>query len=226
MALVPLVFLHLPSERSSWSRVLLYAMVALSLTVLTGWAGQLSLGQFAFVGVGGLSTAALVHAGVGFFPALFLAACITAVAAIIVGAPALRRPGLYLAVTTFAFAVMTASWFLWLDVFLHGDIRAQLPRQIVPVPEALFSHGWSLAAEGSYYTICLIALGAVLIGVALLQRSRLGRSMIAVRDNERAAASLGISPDLGEADGLRHRRLDRRTGRRPAGGTAHGRRTR
>ena len=89
---------------------------------------------------------------------------------------------------------MTASWFLWLDVFLHGDIRAQLPRQIVPVPEALFSHGWSLAAEGSYYTICLIALGVVLIGVALLQRSRLGRSMIAVRDNERAAASLGISP--------------------------------
>ena len=47
-------------------------------------------------------------------------------------------------------AVMTASWFLWLDVFLHGDVRAQLPRQIVPVPQALFSHGWSLTAEGSY----------------------------------------------------------------------------
>ena len=194
VALFPLVFLHLPSEQSSWSRVLLYAMVALSLTVLTGWAGQLSLGQFAFVGVGGLTTAAFVHAGIGFFPALFLAACVTAIAAIVVGAPALRRPGLYLAVTTFAFAVMTASWFLWLDVFLHGNVQAQLPRQIVPVPEALFSHGWSLAPEGSYYTICLIALGAVLIGVALLQRSRLGRSMIAVRDNERAAASLGISP--------------------------------
>ena len=194
VALYPLVLLHLPSERSSWSRVLLYALVALSLTVLTGWAGQLSLGQFAFVGVGGLSTAALVHAGIGFFPALLLAAVMTAIVAIVVGAPALRRPGLYLAVTTFAFAVMTSSWLLWLDVFLHGDVQAQLPRQIVPVPAALFSHGWSLSAEGSYYTVCLIALVGVLVAVSLLQRSRLGRSMIAVRDNERAAASLGISP--------------------------------
>ena len=194
VALYPLVLLHLPSERSSWSRVLLYALVALSLTVLTGWAGQLSLGQFAFVGVGGLTTAALVHAGIGFFPALLLASVVTAIAAIVVGAPALRRPGLYLAVTTFAFAVMTSSWLLWLDVFLHGDVQAQLPRQIVPVPAALFSHGWSLSAEGSYYTVCLIALVGVLIGVSLLQRSRLGRSMVAVRDNERAAASLGISP--------------------------------
>ena len=50
VALFPLVFLDLPSQREAWSRVLLYALVALSLTVLTGWAGQLSLGQFAFVG--------------------------------------------------------------------------------------------------------------------------------------------------------------------------------
>ena len=50
VALLPLVLLHLPSERDSWSRVLLYGLIALSLTVLTGWAGQLSLGQFAFVG--------------------------------------------------------------------------------------------------------------------------------------------------------------------------------
>ena len=70
VALFPLVFLDLPSQREAWSRVLLYAMVALSLTVLTGWAGQLSLGQFAFVGVGGMTAAALVREGVGFVPAL------------------------------------------------------------------------------------------------------------------------------------------------------------
>ena len=194
LALFPLVFLDLPSQREAWSRVLLYALVALSLTVLTGWAGQLSLGQFAFVGVGGLTTAALVRNGVGFIPALVLAACVTALVAIIVGAPALRRPGLYLAVTTFAFAVMTSSWLLWRNVFLDGRIQAELPRQVLPLPAALFDEGWSLRAQGSYYVICLIALGVVLLAVALLQRSRLGRSMIAVRDNERAAASLGISP--------------------------------
>jgi ABC-type branched-subunit amino acid transport system permease subunit/ABC-type branched-subunit amino acid transport system ATPase component len=194
VALIPLVVLDLPSERDGWSRVLLYALIALSLTVLTGWAGQLSLGQFAFVGVGGLTTAALVRGGVGFVPALFLAACVTAAVAILVGAPALRRPGLYLAVTTFAFAVMTSSWLLWRPIFLDGTTQAQLTRQTIPLPAGLFSEGWSLKAQGSYYTICLIALGVVLVGVALLQRSRLGRSMIAVRDNERAAASFGISP--------------------------------
>ena len=136
-------------------------MVALSLTVLTGWAGQLSLGQFHV-----RRSRRPGHRGPGarrdriFFPALFLAACVTAIAAIMVGTPALRRPGLYLAVTAFAFAVMTASWLLWLDVFLHGGVHAQLPRQIVPVPEALFSHGWSLRARGHYYIVCLIALCA------------------------------------------------------------------
>jgi ABC-type branched-subunit amino acid transport system ATPase component/ABC-type branched-subunit amino acid transport system permease subunit len=174
--------------------VLLYALVALSLTVLTGWAGQLSLGQFAFVGLGGMTTAALVRDGVGFLPALVLAGCVTAAVAIVVGAPALRRPGLYLAVTTFAFAVMTSSWLLWRGVFLRSDTETRLVRQVLPVPAALFDEGWSLKAQGSYYSLCLIALGLVLVAVAFLQRSRLGRSMIAVRDNERAAASLGISP--------------------------------
>jgi branched-subunit amino acid ABC-type transport system permease component/ABC-type branched-subunit amino acid transport system ATPase component len=194
VALIPLVFLSLPSERDSWSRVLLYGLIALSLTVLTGWAGQLSLGQFAFVGLGGMTTAALVRGGVGFLPALLIAACATAVAAIIVGVPALRRPGLYLAVTTFAFAVMTSSWLLFGNAFLDGKTQAQLTRQTVPLPAFLFKKGWALSAQGSYYTLCLVALGAVLIAVAFLQRTRLGRSMIAVRDNERAAASLGISP--------------------------------
>ncbi|HZJ27653.1 MAG TPA: ATP-binding cassette domain-containing protein [Acidimicrobiia bacterium] len=194
VALFPLVFVDLPSQREGWSRVLLYAMVALSLTVLTGWAGQLSLGQFAFVGLGGMTTAALVRGGVGFVPALLAAGVIVALVAIVIGMPALRRPGLYLAITTFAFAVMTSSWLLWRNVFLDGEVAAELPRQVIPLPAALFDQGLDLRAQGSYYVVSLLALGLVLFGVARLQRSRLGQSMIAVRDNERAAASLGISP--------------------------------
>ncbi|MGH8978623.1 MAG: ABC transporter permease, partial [Acidimicrobiia bacterium] len=194
VALFPLVFLDLPSQREAWSRVLLYAMVALSLTVLTGWAGQLSLGQFAFVGVGGMTAAALVREGVGFFPALIIAGIVTALVAIVVGLPALRRPGLYLAISTFAFAVMTAAWLLYRDVFLDGGAEAELPRQVIPLPAALFDEGLDLRAQGAYYVICLIALAVVLFAVAWLQRTRWGRSMIAVRDNERAAAALGISP--------------------------------
>jgi ABC-type branched-subunit amino acid transport system permease subunit/ABC-type branched-subunit amino acid transport system ATPase component len=194
LALIPLVVLDLPSERDSWTRVVLFAIVALSLTVLTGWAGQLSLGQFAFVGVGGMTTAALVRGGVGFIPALVIAGLVTAAVAIVVGSPALRRPGLYLAVTTFAFAVLASSWLLGQPVFLDGAKASPLPRQVIPLPAGLFSRGWELKAQGSYYALSLVVLVLVLLGVALLQRSRLGRSMIAVRDNERAAASLGISP--------------------------------
>ena len=194
VALAPLVLLHLPSQRDAWSHVLIYALIAMSLTVLTGWAGQLSLGQFAFVGVGGMTTAALVRSGVGFLPSLFVAAVLTAVVAMLVGAPALRRPGLYLAVTTFAFAVMTSSWLLGQHFFLRGLDAIDLPRQVIPLPRAAFSRSWELSAQGSYYFLCLVVLTVVLLGVALLQRSRLGRSIIAVRDNEPAAASLGISP--------------------------------
>jgi ABC-type branched-subunit amino acid transport system permease subunit/ABC-type branched-subunit amino acid transport system ATPase component len=194
VALAPLVFLHLPSQRVAWSTVLLYALVALSLTVLTGWAGQLSLGQFAFVGLGGMTAAALVRNGVGFIPAVLLAGAVTAFVAMLVGAPALRRPGLYLAVTTFAFAVMTSAWLLSQHLFTRGEQSVGLPRQIIPLPSGLFAHGWELRAQGSYYALCLVALTAVVVGVAVLQRSRLGRSFIAVRDNERAAAALGISP--------------------------------
>jgi ABC-type branched-subunit amino acid transport system permease subunit/ABC-type branched-subunit amino acid transport system ATPase component len=194
VALAPLVVFDLPSQQHAWTRVLLYAMVALSLTVLTGWAGQLSLGQFAFVGVGGASAAVLVREGVGFVPALLLGAAAAALTAIVVGMPALRRPGLFLAVVSFAFAVMTSSWLLYRSVFVGDGVEIALPRQVLPLPAALFDEGLDLSANGTYYAVCLGALAAVLAGVAWLSRSRLGRSMIAVRDNERAAASLGISP--------------------------------
>ncbi|GIU86921.1 MAG: ABC transporter [Acidimicrobiia bacterium] len=194
LALAPLVVFDLPSQQHAWTRVLLYALIALSLTALTGWAGQLSLGQFAFVGVGGMSTAALVREGLGFVPALVLGASVAAATAIAVGAPALRRPGLFLAVVSFAFAVATSSWLLYRDVFLAGDLEAELPRQVLPLPAFLFDEGLDLGSNGAYYALCLCVLALAVGAVAWLQGSRLGRAMVAVRDNERAAASFGISP--------------------------------
>ena len=142
VALFPLVLLDLPSQRECVEpRSCIYALVALSLTVLTGWAGQLSLGQFAFVGLGAMTTAALVRDGLGFIPSCSSPACVAALAAMVVGAPALRRPGLFLAVTTFAFAVMTSSWLLWRDVFLDGAVEARLSRQVIPLPAACSTVG-------------------------------------------------------------------------------------
>src|SRR5262249_48926105 len=91
-------------------------------------------------------------------------------------------------------AVMTSTWLLSQHIFLRGQESLDLRRQVIPVPRGLFKRGWALQAQGSYYVLCLVVLAVVLVGAAFLQRSRLGRSFIAVRDKERAAASLGISP--------------------------------
>jgi ABC-type branched-subunit amino acid transport system ATPase component/ABC-type branched-subunit amino acid transport system permease subunit len=186
VGLVPIVVITRASQQQLWSRMLLYAIVALSLTVLTGWAGQLSLGQFAFVGLGAMTTAALVHQGVGFAPAVGAATAVGCLAAIVIGAPALRIPGLFLAVATLAFAVAASSWLFSRSIFLHGDASVTMPRAIVG--------SLSLAPERTYYGLCLAALGVVIVVVSRIRRSGYGRSMIAVRDNERAAASVGLSP--------------------------------
>jgi ABC-type branched-subunit amino acid transport system ATPase component/ABC-type branched-subunit amino acid transport system permease subunit len=185
-ALAPLVVVHGASSQQLWSRVLLSALVALSLTVLTGWSGQLSLGQIAFVGLGAMTTAALVTRGLGFAPALGVAAIVGCVAAVLVGAPALRIPGLFLAVTTLAFAVATGSWLLSRSFFVGSDQSVTMPRAVVG--------SFSLAPERTYYVICLVALALCIIAVARLRRSGFGRALIGVRDNERSLAAFGLSP--------------------------------
>jgi len=186
IALLPLLVVHGASQQQLWSRVLLFAIVALSLTVLTGWSGQLSLGQVAFVGVGAMTTAALVNHGVGFFPALAAAAAVGCVAALVVGAPALRIPGMFLAVTTLAFAVATGSWLLSRSIFVGSAQSAQLPRAAIG--------SFSLAPQRTYYALSLVALVVIVLAVARIRRSGFGRSFVAVRDNERSLAAFGLSP--------------------------------
>jgi ABC-type branched-subunit amino acid transport system ATPase component/ABC-type branched-subunit amino acid transport system permease subunit len=174
------------SRHYLYARILLMALVALSLTVLTGWAGQLSLGQFALVGLGGMSTYALVQSRVAFPAALLLATLITAVGAVIVGTPALRMRGLFLAVTTLALAV-AAPWLLSRSIFLDPDHPSPLMRRPV-------LGGVSLAPQRTYYFVCLALLVVGVVVVARVRRSGLGRSLLAVRDNELAASAMGISP--------------------------------
>jgi ABC-type branched-subunit amino acid transport system ATPase component/ABC-type branched-subunit amino acid transport system permease subunit len=185
-ALAPLFIVHGASQQQLWSSVLLSAIIALSLTVLTGWSGQLSLGQFAFVGLGAMTTAALVTRGVGFAPALAAAAIVGGAVAVLVGAPALRVPGLYLAVTTLAFAVATGSWLLSRSFFVGSDQTVTMPRAVVG--------SFSLSPERTYYVLCLIALVVCVVAVARIRRSGFGRSLIGARDNERSLAAFGLSP--------------------------------
>jgi ABC-type branched-subunit amino acid transport system ATPase component/ABC-type branched-subunit amino acid transport system permease subunit len=195
------------SELLVWTELLIVAMVAVSLSLLTGWAGQLSLGQFAFVGVGGLSMLAFTQGhplGIGlpwvghlaevtielpWFAALVAATGAGVLFAVLVGLPALRVRGLFLAVTTLAFANMASSWMFARDFWSGG--RSTVSSVARDRPSIA---GFDLVAPNRYYYLCLAALALVVVVVSRLRRTGPGRWMIAVRDNEPMTAAATVSP--------------------------------
>ncbi len=157
-----------------------FAIAGVSLTVLTGWSGQVSLGQYALVGVGAFVVARLGPDAP--LPVVIVAAAAAgAVAAILVGVPALRIQGLFLAVTTLAFAVLATGW-----VFLQEWAVGEPTGAFVTRPRVL-------ASERSVYYFGLLLLLACLWLASNLRASGPGRMLIAVRDNDAAARSAGIS---------------------------------
>ena len=165
----------------------IYAIMAVSLVVLTGWAGQISLGQFAFAGVGAAATGSLlVHAGIDLFVAFLAAAVVGSVTAVLIGLPALRIKGLLLAVTTLAFAVPVNTYFLNSAYFPRFT-----PRTVTRPP---ILQRFDIDNPRTFYFFCLFILVVALVLARNFRRSRVGRAVTAVRDNERGAASYGISP--------------------------------
>jgi ABC-type branched-subunit amino acid transport system ATPase component/ABC-type branched-subunit amino acid transport system permease subunit len=195
-----------PSRHLLYASILAFAICALSMTIVTGWAGQLSLGQMAFAGIGALFAAGFnrgltVGVGIGdrweFFSVTFprvpylvsmlLAAGMAAAVAALIGLGALRVKGLLLAVTTFAFA-MAAQQYLYRRPMLNGGNSQSIP----------FRRGslgpLDLTSQRAYYYLCLGVLVVLLVVVARLRRSGIGRSIIGVRENENTAAAYTVSP--------------------------------
>lgn len=184
--ILPLVFTS-SSQISLFARVALFAIIGLSVTLVTGWAGQLSLGQFAFVGVGAVGTLALVNRGMPFGAAVAYA-CVAAVAlGMLVAWPALRVGGLFLAVTTLGFAIAVDSWVLRRPELVGEQTTvASLPRgKLGPI---------DLSSQRAYYYLCLLVLAVAIAVVVQLRRTGIGRSLIAVRENERSASAFTVSP--------------------------------
>ena len=167
--------------------IIIHAITVLSLVVLTGWAGQVSLGQFALVAVGSVVSGALTaRVGLSFWLAIPLTIAITSAVAVLVGLPALRIKGLFLLVTTFAFAVAVnavlfdKSYFGWL-----------LPKEEVERPTLFFIN---FEQEKPMYFLLVVALILTIAVVSNLRRSRVGRLLIAMRENEANVQSFGINP--------------------------------
>ncbi|MEW6477024.1 MAG: ATP-binding cassette domain-containing protein [Actinomycetota bacterium] len=163
-----------------------YALVALSLVVLTGWTGQISLGQFAIVGVGAVAAGNLLaEAHTDLFLALLGAGAAGLVTSVALGLPALRVRGLFLPVTTLALAVSMSSYFLN-PTYVKSGIPDEVGR---PVLLGRFD----LADEGNLFLFSVAVLAAAVAVVANLRRRRPGRAWLAVRDNEWAAEARGVS---------------------------------
>jgi branched-chain amino acid transport system permease protein len=160
------------------------AIAGVSLVVLTGWGGHISLGQFAFVGIGAVVAGNLVEARVDLLLALMAAGAAGAVAALVVGLPALRIRGLFLAVTTLAFAVALDSW------FLNPTERGSLMPNVVRNP-ILFER-WDLESNYSLYLLSLVFLGLAVLAAMGVRKTRAGRVVIATRDNQRAADAAAV----------------------------------
>ena len=191
LALVPVVFG--PSRVNLAAVAVVYGVIALSLVVLTGWAGEISLGQMAFVAVGA-AVGGSITARLGWDLALGMvgAGFVGAALATLIGLPVLRRRGLTLAVVTLAFGLATTAWLLSPRIFGEGTRFDWLPPPRVERPD-LFGL-LDVRSETRFYFLCLVALALVVVGVVGIRRSRSGRVFIAIRENERAAASFGVNP--------------------------------
>jgi branched-subunit amino acid ABC-type transport system permease component len=164
--------------------VVVYAIVGLSLTVVVGWSGQLSLGHFAFVGVGAYTAAKLAPHNSSLVLALIVAAAVGALIAVALGLPSLRVRGLFLGVSTLAFAVVAKEWAFNLHS-VAGSAQLDGP--------SITGIGRVTSEKGFYY-IALALFVAVAAGLRAVRRSGSGRLFVAVRDNERNAAAHGVGP--------------------------------
>ncbi len=192
-ALLPLV---LDVGRSFlMSQICIYAVIALSLTVLTGWAGQVSLGQFGLVAVGA-DLAAHLGGGVPLVLLLPLAGVVTGLVSVVVGLTALRIRGLYLAVSTLGFALFMQTSVLatscWTVPVIHRTICSGLPdpqSTLISRPTFL---GLGLSSERAFAWFSLAVLVVTILMVRVWRDRGIARRLISVRDNEVAAGSAGI----------------------------------
>lgn len=166
--------------------IVIFAIIGLSLVVLTGWAGQISLGQMAFVAIGGAVSAWTTSRWtLDLSLALVVGAAAGALAALVVGLPALRLQGLYLAVTTLAFALAVSSWLLN-DRFFDWVPNRRLERH------ALFGRV-DISTPTRFYAYTLVVFALVVLAVRSIRQSRTGRVIVALRENERAVQSFSVN---------------------------------
>jgi len=175
-----------PAYLADLNLVLIYGLCGLSLMVLAGYTGLVSLGHAAFLGIGAYAHVYFVQdVGLPWIVAAALATALTAAAGVLVGSPALRMTGVYLAIATLAFALIIQEVFTRWDRVTHGLKGRPVDKPVI--------FGVSFATDGAFYFLCLgFLIGALWLTRNLL-RSPTGRAWVAIRDSEIAAQSMGVN---------------------------------
>lgn len=165
-----------------FSKAMVFGVIALSMNILIGYAGQVSLGHQAFVGVGAFTSAFMLsRAGLPWLAAVGATVLLGAAISLGLGAVALRVKGLYFALVTIAYGIFVQSTVFNISALTGGGAGANAPRPS-------FATG-----DLSYAYVCVAGLALTWLFDWRLTSSRAGRAIEALRDNERVAASWGIN---------------------------------
>jgi branched-chain amino acid transport system permease protein len=179
-------FIVSPRLVSLGAVIAIQSVIGVSLVVLTGWTGQVSLGQVAFAAIGATVGGALTTtAGVPFWFAVPIATAVSAGVAALIGIPALRIKGLFLGALTLAFAFAVRA--LLFDEHYFGWL---LPTKEIKRP-TLFLLDFD--NDTTMYFLCVACLVLSVFVVFNLRRSRFGRLLIALRENEANVQAFGVS---------------------------------
>jgi branched-chain amino acid transport system permease protein len=188
-ALLTVIVLALPSLLSRYyigeiTWVFIYGICGVSLMVLVGYTGLISLGHAAFLGIGAYTHAYLLQHGLPWAASVAIAVLITTACGVIVGLPALRMTGIYLAIATLAFSVIIQEVFTRWESVTGGFAGMAVDKPII--------FGVRFNDEASFYYLCAALLALTILLTKNLLRSPTGRAWIAIRDSEIAAQSMGV----------------------------------
>jgi branched-chain amino acid transport system permease protein len=164
--------------------VFIYAIAGVGLMLLSGYTGQISLGHAAFFAVGSYTEAILIAKGVPIFISLPTAGILAGLTGVVIGLPALRLAGIYLAIATLAFAIIVEEILARWESVTNGTLGILVD----PITVA----GIEFTEEWQIYYICLGVLVLILLAAINILRSPTGRAMVAIRDSEIAAQSMGV----------------------------------
>ena len=171
------------ANATTFSLIAAFAIVGLSVVLITGLGGQLSLGQFALAGVGAVASYAVTDRGAPFVAGLVAGALAAAVASLLIGIPAIRIRGLMLAVTTMGFALMAGSWLFQQSWMLGSGVTTKRPS---------FA-GIDFDTGKRYYLVAFTLLVLTYWIARNVWIGGVGRRIRAVRDNEEAARSFTVA---------------------------------